>query len=590
MDPQIRRKLRKIFVDLYPDEPSIRRIATDAGIDPSRIIFNSNSENNWESVFKEASHLHKFDHLLSVAEEEYSDNRTLRDLCSSYHQANVTNNSRDASLGSSLNKEKMRPVQHKSGESKIRKPNKNNIIKRSTETTNSEPDVQQHLRDENTTPSYSNIGSNSQKSPSTLTTIQDKGRFTVVEPKVTITCELPIGINKGSCLIEFSDPHLRGLTISLEHRNLLQQLVIGRHTPYQWNTRKFIKTNNDGGIRFCLEPIELQLNEADAVDLCKCVDKAIDVYVTSLVDAENAMEAWNKWVWNRWTGSHSPTEYHYSYEILFLSIKTWKLMFQFAQNNSRLPDNGYDLYTTNSSIVIETGTTIHAEIAPKSQVTSDGLCSEYMPLLYIPPDYDKAWQNKIGSKGIWSAHFTKNWLLETFLSFINNPSVDDRLHREANPQHFWASSNLRSFSYHLDIIHGWVAHGNHINIPTNLFITYCQSFNQLLSKAIIKDESNGLEYVINHLSLLISSARDINRNNLVYTYENLHITLENNLKYLQQVTHMTFDRLDFMFSAHYVLLRDFKISAPQSAINSFKKALWPLYERASFESRFCHLE
>ena len=76
--------LRNVLAALYPDEPSIRRIIADAGIDLARIAFGAGAINIWHSVLLEAEHIYQVDVLLDVVEREYGINQGFRQACAAY--------------------------------------------------------------------------------------------------------------------------------------------------------------------------------------------------------------------------------------------------------------------------------------------------------------------------------------------------------------------------------------------------------------------------------------------------------------------------------------------------------------------------
>ncbi|MEZ4865498.1 MAG: effector-associated domain EAD1-containing protein [Caldilineaceae bacterium] len=581
MDQSILKRLRKVLVELYPDEASMRRVVSDAGIDVSLISFDSKAVNNWHSILREAQLVHKVNVLLSVVEEEYPTNEALRQVCAAYRQAVDSIDHTKAELPASASKKIVKRAQTVSDKTRSRQATKQTgDTKQNAETASNRAIHQQDLQTENTLRSQPNFTTILQKSDFVPKEERDGRKLTIVRPKVSVSCTLPIAISAGSCIIEFSDSFLRGLTISLGHKDILQQLIIGRHTAYQWNARKFINMANDGRIWFSIDPFEVLLTPSDALDLCECIDKVADAYVASMLDAENTLEAWNRRV-----ESYYPEGNHYGYEILFSSVETWKKMFQFARENSQSSKLGYEFYTSNSSITIETGPTAHAEIVPQVNIPLDRLPNGYISLLYIPPEFDESWQNDIGSKGIWTANFTKNWILTKFLPVLQDCSAKDRLESECNPNIFRNINDPQLFAYHLDVIHTWVCNGNK---PTSLFIDYCQAFNQLVNNATIEGESMW-GYVLRHTAMLRKDAQAINGKGILSPGEEFQSILANNLEYLRQLECINYYRgLDYMFRGHFVFLRDFKVHSTQSVINNFKKVLWPLFERASFENRFCH--
>lgn len=74
MNVEILRNLRDTLAKLYPDESSIRRIITDAGIASSRINLDGSAINIWQAVLSEAIKYDQVDALLDVVRLEYGTN------------------------------------------------------------------------------------------------------------------------------------------------------------------------------------------------------------------------------------------------------------------------------------------------------------------------------------------------------------------------------------------------------------------------------------------------------------------------------------------------------------------------------------
>ncbi|MEZ4864735.1 MAG: tetratricopeptide repeat protein [Caldilineaceae bacterium] len=79
--------LRSALANLYSDEPSMRRIVSDTGLDLSHIVLSPNISaiNNWHSILLEIEKVGRIDDLLKVVEREYgSSNSEFRDACVMY--------------------------------------------------------------------------------------------------------------------------------------------------------------------------------------------------------------------------------------------------------------------------------------------------------------------------------------------------------------------------------------------------------------------------------------------------------------------------------------------------------------------------
>ncbi|MEZ4662817.1 MAG: TIR domain-containing protein [Caldilineaceae bacterium] len=71
-------KLCNALANLYADQPSIRRVAGDAGLAIQMIDWGGSTLNNWHAVLAEAQKQQRLDALLAVAQSEYATNADLR--------------------------------------------------------------------------------------------------------------------------------------------------------------------------------------------------------------------------------------------------------------------------------------------------------------------------------------------------------------------------------------------------------------------------------------------------------------------------------------------------------------------------------
>lgn len=86
MNPKILADLRGVLAMLYPDETSIKRIVTDAGIPLSAIAFSGSATNSWYAVLAEAEKLHKVPALLDAIATEYGANQNFVKASTAYHR------------------------------------------------------------------------------------------------------------------------------------------------------------------------------------------------------------------------------------------------------------------------------------------------------------------------------------------------------------------------------------------------------------------------------------------------------------------------------------------------------------------------
>jgi Effector-associated domain 1 len=79
-------RLRKILSFLCSSEQDVRRVATDSGIDLTKIIFNSSVINIWDSVLTEARKNNQIDVLLGIVKVEYPTNSEFQEVYGEYER------------------------------------------------------------------------------------------------------------------------------------------------------------------------------------------------------------------------------------------------------------------------------------------------------------------------------------------------------------------------------------------------------------------------------------------------------------------------------------------------------------------------
>jgi tetratricopeptide (TPR) repeat protein len=81
MNPEILAGLRTVLAKLYAEEPDIRRLIADAGLDVARINLDSAAINDWQAVLEEAEKVGRTEALLAVIEQEYGENAEFQAAC-----------------------------------------------------------------------------------------------------------------------------------------------------------------------------------------------------------------------------------------------------------------------------------------------------------------------------------------------------------------------------------------------------------------------------------------------------------------------------------------------------------------------------
>ncbi len=102
-NPNYLANLRNILAKLYPDDASMRRVASDAGLNTTRIAFGSSAINNWYEILAEAQRANQVNALLNVALHEYPTNQEFRKAFFAYRASVEQASTSDSTSSSDVN-------------------------------------------------------------------------------------------------------------------------------------------------------------------------------------------------------------------------------------------------------------------------------------------------------------------------------------------------------------------------------------------------------------------------------------------------------------------------------------------------------
>ncbi len=257
------------------------------------------------------------------------------------------------------------------------------------------------------------------------TIVREGRRIIVSKPKVAVDCQLPLVYGGGSCQIEFSNVMLRGLTCQLSHKEVVRDLLIGLHTPPNWEARCFIKKTANGTFEVSLGQTTVLLSEQETQELCTCIDVVGQAYKEALIEATELLEAWDY-------------QYIQTFEIpglpdlirgfSLLSVKPWlwQLMKQFASEFDYV-DEKTDWHIFNpgiQSIGIHQNKYGHTNVMLWPLFNGGNPPNDWIDVLYYDPDEEvtlyehdskKSWKQFVGVQGIWTVRYTHDWILEKFI-------------------------------------------------------------------------------------------------------------------------------------------------------------------------------
>lgn len=250
-------------------------------------------------------------------------------------------------------------------------------------------------------------------------------RIVVSKPMVAMECQLPLVYREGSCQIEFSNIMLRGLTCQLTHNDVLHDLLIGLHTPPDWEARGFIKKTANGTFEANLGQTTVLLSEQETYELCSCVDVVGQAYKDALIEATELLEAWDYQYIQTFEIPGLPDLIR-GFSLISVRPWLWELMKQFA-NEFDYVDEKSDWHIFNPGIH---SIGIHQNKYGLTNVTlwplfnGGNSLNDWVDVLYYDPDEDvilyeyvskKSWKQFVGVQGIWTVRYTHDWILKKFI-------------------------------------------------------------------------------------------------------------------------------------------------------------------------------
>lgn len=435
---------------------------------------------------------------------------------------------------------------------------------------------------------------------------------TFVKPKVAIEYELPMAFERGSCKIEFSSVTRRELKIYLTRKDILGDLLIGLHTPPDWQTRPFINRIGDNTFEVQVGQTETVLSKAEANDLCSCVDRLGRDYSRILTEAETALETWD----------YMPMKLESipGFRLLSVMPNLWHLMKDFAEkfDSSQGRSEWHIFYWQGTAIRISHVSREHAIIWPKKYKEIKGLIfpSQYFDLmcaysdwqLQAPGSTDLAkWKQSVGPNGIWTARYINSWLTQEFIPKVLQQYGLPVQQLETNPEYFIKDypseytlireiSNPKQLIPYLRKIQEWLAHYPVRKLRALLIRPFYDAFTALARTA--KSSTVDIPYVSNKLMTVDirseSSEEECEAKRFNYilkewTYEDVLKHLAENVERINRTECEDSLNADSISRVFIAIIERGEINSSQAQLNAAKRALLPLWQQCRFEIRHIFL-
>ncbi|MEA5564360.1 hypothetical protein [Anabaena sp. UHCC 0399] len=429
--------------------------------------------------------------------------------------------------------------------------------------------------------------------------VREGDRLIAVKPKVVIECNLPKAFRDGDCLIQFSGVILRGCKIKLNHQDILAQLMTGLNTRPEWGCRRFIKQIDDNAFEVSLGQTTVILSDLETADLCLCIDVICQAYKQSIIECENILETWD-FEFIEFLGSRGV-------HLFSVDAKLWRLMHDFANEFNYVQGKSeWHLFQQEEiSIRVSRGIRDHAFILPRPvnyfSLLPNGIINivyeiNHIHLQSLENGEINSWHQDIGTRGTWTATYTKQWLLEKFIPKVidyyarkNNLSASELKRNIADYGSKYTPisdiDDIRELVPYLQDIQSWL--NNYVeNIPAVLLKAYYQTLTNLVRNTDSSIE--GIDYIIRNLTLMEAGNTKDRMNSNFYKwnfkdalyYLDAQVGRINNYQYEQSF------QADLITRTFIWIIEHGKTRFSQAQLNAAKQALLPLWEQSRFEMRY----
>ncbi|MFN6568283.1 type I restriction enzyme HsdR N-terminal domain-containing protein [Dendronalium sp. ChiSLP03b] len=422
---------------------------------------------------------------------------------------------------------------------------------------------------------------------------QEGNHLIVVKSKVLIECNLPKAFSDGNCNIQFSSLILRGLKINLNHKYILGKLTTGLNTQPHWGCRQFIKQLDNNIFEIFLGQTTIILSELETLELCFCIDIVCREYKNSIIDFETTLETW-KFEFVDIFGIRG-------FHLFSVDSKLWDLMQRFANkfNYAQGKSEWHLFHQEDISIRVSRGIRDRAFIFPKNDADITHIIYEINDThLQFLERGDTSWRQEIGPLGIWTAKYTKQWLLEKYIpKVLDYYSQQFKLSKEEllkSLEKYQCEltpiekiNDIKELIPYLHDIQSWL-NIYFENIATSVLHAYYRAFTDLVRNT---DSSvTGIDYITGNLRRVEwgNAPEKFSHNSIDWTNWNFKDAincLDRQIARLNTCEYENSLKADLITRTFIWIIENGKICFSQAQLNAAKQALLPLWEQTRFEMR-----
>ena len=343
---------------------------------------------------------------------------------------------------------------------------------------------------------------------------RDKQCIKASRPTIELTCYLPRAFGKSYGEIKFKTLLERNLRVHLTHKDLLGNLMLGLKTPLSKMIRPYLHQIDEELFKVTLGQTIIRLSQDEVYDLCDCIDEVCQTYKQIVMNAEDILQ----------TKYYEPVTHENVYGFLLMRVRAelWALMHEFShQFDYGSGESAWHIFHRRSrSIRIGRSNDDHAFIHPVSSIefSPPEKVTSFVDLLYEVNDShlvwkeDKHnWQTSVGKKGIWTAQYTKEWIINKFIPTVlhyYNKQIPKKLLKEMQKIDDWQINHIpfsqiikpQDLSLYVYDIQTWFSLPR--RITANLILPYYEALTDLIQFANLSDIA--MDYVSNKLDRAIN--------------------------------------------------------------------------------------
>ncbi|MDF1996404.1 HNH endonuclease [Peribacillus frigoritolerans] len=309
---------------------------------------------------------------------------------------------------------------------------------------------------------------------------------------------------KGSCIFTFNSFYIRGMNISLSHKEILKTLFKGTKTPIDFLMRPYVidKLNEDNFI-IQLGCCRFNLSKDETIHLCKIVDKFINEYILAIDKIEKRLSC-QEFI----PLSNDLTKY----KLIKIDQKLWELMLRFAgEHDNYLGEGKWNIFDSSGRNMIKVYNNeptdqynpgfhcfIHSLVEPNDRETTSELWLVW---------WDVEGNQKYGIRDYWTVDQTYKWLTSEFIpavlykysviplknkpifkkgysfeAYKKNIKINDLYYRESN--RYLDTKKITKFTDLLELV-------------SSLQLYYSVTRETYLEKKAVESIYDGLIYILN---------------------------------------------------------------------------------------------